>query len=269
MEIVLDPKDDQELRKEAAVSLAYVAEEEVMGSILEKLVDDSIDIVARAALMRGLYFNPTPAAVDAMFTILEGSGSFQLVKPAAIGIGEAADPGNQERLIKLLGHEDEHRQRAAVFALMLGGDITPMVDRIVEILRGQEAQLVLRQWYEEHPVYLTKEIFDTKRVYARLKNARLISNKTAGGTDEILWPWKHLMDRLKTGWEDGPRGLSSLEIRNLLVETVRHDGKYREMAAKILSGLNQRGYLLALQSEKGPQAEVARDTLRAMNIKSQ
>ncbi len=269
MDIVLDPKDDQELRKEAAVTLTYCADDEIMNSIVEKISDDSIDAVARAALVRGLWLKPNKTAMDAMFGILEGSGAFELVKPAAIVIGEAADPGSQERLVKLLDNADEHRQRAAVFALMLGGDVTPVADRVIEILRGQEARLVVRQWYEEHEIYLTKEMFDSKRVYRRLINAKVISEKTSGGTDEILWPWKHLMDRVKNGWEDGPGGLTALEIRNLLSDTVRNDDQYRELAAQILSGLNERGYLLALQSEKDPQRTVARNILRAMNIKSQ
>jgi hypothetical protein len=133
---------------------------------------------------------------------------------------------------------------------------------------GQESRLVLREWYEEHQVYLTKEIFESKRIYQRMANARLLADKTVG-EDEVLWPWKHLMDRLKTGWEDGPNGLTALQIRNLLADTIRQDAKYRQMAASILSGLNERGYLLALQSEKGVQATVARDTLRAMNTKSE
>lgn len=269
MEIVLDPQDDQELRKEAAITLTYCADDAVMNSIIEKIKDESIDAVARAALVRGLWMNPSKAAIDAMFAILEGTGSFELVKPAAIVIGEAADPANQERLVKLLDSEDEHRQRAAVFALMLGGDVEPVADRVIEILRGQEARLVIRKWYEEHPIYLNKDMFESKRVYRRLINAEIISDKTAGGTDEILWPWKHLMDRIKTGWEDGPGGLTALEIRNLLADTVRKDDKYRKLAAKILSGLNERGYLLALQSEKDPQRTVARNMLRMMNMKSQ
>jgi HEAT repeat protein len=270
MEILLDPKDDQELRKEAAVTLTYCADETTMNAIIEKIRDESIDAVARAALVRGLWMNPNKAAIDAMFAILEGTGSFELVKPAAIAIGEAADPANQDRLVKLLDSSDEHRQRAAVFALMLGGDITPVADRVIEILQGQEARLVIRQWYEEHEIYLTKEMFDSKRIYRRMLNAKIISEKTAGdGTEEILWPWKHLMDRLKNGWDEGPGGLTSLEIKDLLTDTVRTDDQYRQLAAQILSGLNERGYLLALQAEKDPQRTVARNVLRAMNIKSQ
>jgi HEAT repeat protein len=269
MDIVLDVKDDQELRKEAAISLGYCSDDDIMNSIIEKLSDESIDIVARAALVQGLWLKPNAAAVEAMFKILEGSGSYELVKPAAIVIGEAADPKNQERLVKLLDQPDEHRQRAAVFALLLGGDVKPVADRIIEIMQGQEAKLVIRQWYESHPLYLTKDMVESKRIYQRLINARVLADKTENTAEEILWPWKYLMDRVKNGWEDGPGGLTALQMKQNLMETVRKDPKYRELAADILSGLNERGDLLALQAEKGPQGLLARDVLRKMNVKSQ
>ncbi len=268
MEIVLDPDDDQELRREAASSLAYCSDEKLMDQILEKIKDASIDVVARAALVQGLWLNPTEKATNAMFEILEGTGSFEFVKPAAIVVGEASDPKNDARLNKLLDHEDEHRQRAAIFAIMLGGN-TDRLDKILELLEGQETKLVLRDWYEKRPVYLSKQLVDSKRVFRRLKIAKAISNKTEHTGDEILWPWKHLMERLKNGWGDGPNGLTSLEMRDVLADIVRTDENYRELSAKILSGLSERGILLALQGEKGAQAVVARDTLRRLNVKSQ
>ncbi|MCP4600985.1 MAG: HEAT repeat domain-containing protein [Proteobacteria bacterium] len=268
MEIVLDPNDDQELRREAAASLAHCADEKVMDKILETIKDAEVDIVARADLIKGLWFNPTEKATNAMFEILEGQGNFEFVKSAAIVIGEAADPRNNARLNKLLEHTDEHRQRAAIFAILLSGN-ADRLDRVIELLKGQETKLVLRQWYENHPVFLTKEIFNSKRIYQRLTIAKTIANTTENTSEEILWPWKYLMQRLRTGWENGPNGLTSLQIRNQLAKAVREEDKYRALSAKILAGLGERGYLLALQGEKGPQATIARDTLRNLNLKSQ
>lgn len=268
MQILLDPKDDQELRKEAASSLVYCADESTMNTILQKIKDDSIDIVARAALIQGLWLNPSETAIGAMMEILEGQGNFELVKPAAIAVGEAANPALEARLNKLLDHADEQRQRAAVLAILLGGNME-QVDKIIELLKGQENKLVIREWYESHDLFLSREIFDSKRIYKRLINAQTLADKTERTEEEILWPWKHLMQRMKNGWEDGPGGLSALDIRELLAETVRSDKQYAELAGKILSGLNERGYLLALQSEKGPQSLIARNILRQMNIKSQ
>ncbi|MDJ0764242.1 MAG: HEAT repeat domain-containing protein [Myxococcota bacterium] len=268
MNIVLDPDDDQELRREAAESLAYCADEAVMDKILETIRDDSIDVVARAALIQGLWFNPTEKATTAMFEILEGQGAFEFVKPAAIVVGEAANPANDERLNKLLDHGDEHRARAAIFAIMLGGNAN-RIDKVIEMLKGQETKLVLREWYESHPIFLNKDMFDSKRIFKRLTVARALSEKTENSGEEILWPWKYIMQRLKNGWDDGPGGLTKQRIRDLLAETVRSDDTYRALAAHVLYGLSERGYLLALQGEKGPQSELARDTLRMMNVKSQ
>ncbi len=268
MEIVLDPADDPELRKEAATSLAYVADEEVMESIVEKISDKEVDIVVRAALMQGLWHNPSQKAVEASMAILEGEGDNTLVKPAAIAVGESGDESLGSRLNALLDGEDEHRQRAAVLAILLGAGNLEKLGRLIDILNGQEARLLLRQWYTSHPVYLTEDIFESGRIFQRLEVARKIMDRTEESGEPLLWPWKHLMERLEKGWDDSPGGLTALEVRELLSDAVRNDAEHRELAAKVLSGLNERGYLLALQSEEGPQSEVARDTLRIMNTKS-
>jgi len=268
MEILLDPVDDPELRQESADSLAYVADEAAMNLILEKVKDPELDSVARENLIKGLWHKPTKAVTDAMMELLEGEGNDEFVKAAALVMGEAGLQEYEERLNKLLDHPDERRRRAAALAVMLGGNLK-RIDRVLEILNGQEARLVIREWYESHPIFLTKDMFDSRRVFKRLAVAKALSDATLGSTEEILWPWKHLMQRLKSGWDTSPGGLTALEVRNMLADTVRKDDKYRELAANVLGGLGERGYLLALQSETGPQSLVARDTLRSLNVKSQ
>ncbi|MBW2277234.1 MAG: hypothetical protein JRF63_07060, partial [Deltaproteobacteria bacterium] len=219
-------------------------------------------------LIKGLWHNPTKEVTDAMMELLEGEGNDEFVKAAALVMGEAGLADYEERLNKLLDHAGERRRRAAALAIMLGGNLK-RIDRVLEILNGQEARLVIREWYETHPIFLTKEMFDSRRVFKRLAIAKAMSDATMNSTEEILWPWKHLMQRLKSGWDTSPGGITSLTVRGLLTETVRTDDKYRELAAHVLGGLGERGYLLALQAETGPQSTVARDTLRSINIKSQ
>ena len=117
-----------------------------MLKIVEMVKDDSLDIVTRAELVQGLWHNPSAEAVEAMFQILEGEGNRELVQSAAIVVGESGNNANEGRLNKLLDHKDEHRQRAAVLAILLGGNLDRL-DRILELLGGQEARLVIRDWY--------------------------------------------------------------------------------------------------------------------------
>lgn len=269
MDIVLDPVDDGELRREAADSLADVSDEKVMETIVEKVSDTAIDVVVRSALIQGLWHKPSVAAVEAMMKLLEGDGDYELVRSAAIVIGESGDTAMAERLNKLLDHQDEHRQRAAVMAILLGAGNLDRLDRVLAILAGQEARLVIRDWYESHPIFLTQEMFDSGRVFRRLEVTRALADRTENSPEEILWPWKHLMQRLKNGWDTSPGGLTALDVRRLLAEAVRGNEQYRDLAAKVLGGLNERGFLLALQAEKGPQSSIAREMLRVMNVKSQ
>lgn len=269
MTIALDPMDDQELRAEAAASLAYVADDKAMSKIIEKVQDESVDTVARAALIQGLWHNSSQESIEAMMSLLEGSGKDSFVKAAAIAVGEAGDPAYAERLNKLLDHSDENRQRAAVFAILLGGN-SNRTDRIIEILEGQESRLIIRRWFEEHPLYLSRDMFTSKRLFRRLQVARDLSDRTSRSTDQILWPWKYLMDRITKGWDTSPGGLNKLQVRQMLVETIRNDAESRDLAMRILAGLGERGYLLALQADDDKTvSDLARATLKAMNLKSE
>ncbi|MBN2803135.1 MAG: HEAT repeat domain-containing protein [Deltaproteobacteria bacterium] len=263
MDIVMDPVDDPELREEAANSLAYVADDDAMVKIIEKVNDNSLDAPARAALIKGLWHKPSKAAVEAMMKLLEGEGNEQFIKPAAIVVGEAGLKEYEDRLNALLDSSDESRRRAAVMAILLGGN-TDRLDRILEILEDQESLLVMRDWYQSHPVFVTEDIFNSKRIYKRLRIAQEIILKTEK-TSNIVWPWKYLMERLEKGWDTSPRGLTELQVRQHLYQDVMNDSENGYLAAEILRGLDERGYLLALQSEKGQAAKISRDVLSAMN----
>ena len=82
-------------------------------------------------------------------------------------------------------------------------------------------------------------------------------------------PWRQLVHNMKNGGRDAPGALTKVEIRVALMDTVRTDATYGVLAANLLSSLNERGHLLALQNEKGPQANIARNVIRDMNLKSQ
>jgi HEAT repeat protein len=263
MAIILDPVDDPELRTEAADSLAYVADDAIMQKMVENIVDDSVDPVSRTFLVKGLWHNSNAAAQEAIMNLLEGNSVIPFIREAAIVMGEASNPVFADRLNNLLDHTDENRRRAAVLAILLGGNLERM-NRILEILEDQESLLVLRGWYTEHPVFLTEKLFSTKRVYNRLRVARELADRTAKGSN-LIWPWKHLTDRLDKGWDTSPGAISALRVRQLLATDVQNDPENAELAASILRGMNERGYLLALQAGEGDGSRIARETLNTMN----
>jgi len=267
--IALDPMDDPELRTEAAISLAYMEDEKTLPLVLEKIKDPLTEIGARTILVEGLAHNPRPEAVSALFDILEKETDVTLMRAAAIGIGEDADPASDARLNKLLDDPNEDRRRVVAFAVLLGGS-TDRVGTVLEILlKGQETRLLLREWYEARQPLLTEAMFAKKRIFRRLAVAQAIMKHSENGEEEINWAWRYLLDRLKTGWDNSPGGLNAREIRDRLAEAVRKDEEYRVLAADTLAGLMERGTLLALQAEDGPQAAVARATLDRLSVKVQ
>jgi HEAT repeat protein len=266
--IALDPMDDPELRSEAAISLAYIEDEKTLPLILEKVKDNLTEVGARTILVEGLAHNPRPEAIPILFDILEKETDVTLMRAAAIALGEAGDPANDARLNKLLDDANDDRQRVVAFAILLGGN-TERLDRVLEILfKGQETRLLLREWYEGRPVLLTENMFAKKRIFRRLAVAQGIMRRSTGAEEEISWAWKYLLDRMKTGWDNSPGGLGSREIRARLADAVRNDAEYRALAAETLAGLLERGTLLALLGEDGPQAAVARATLDTLSAKA-
>lgn len=266
--LVLDTKDDAELRIEAGLTYGYSADEEGLALALQKIADEKLDMHGRVALANGLRFQPTQAVQDAMLGILEGQGNSEFVKAAAMALGEAANPQNDERLARLLDSADEQRQRAAVFATLLGGNAAA-IDKIRIFFRGEENKLVLKEWFEDYQAPITRDSFERQSILRRLTTTMALLEATKDDDIQIIWPWKQVLTQLKTGWEDGPGGLTSLEIRELLADIVRKDDAHRALAVRVLAGIGERGYLLALQAEQGPQSLAARDQLREMNTSSQ
>jgi len=269
LSITLDPLDDPELRTEAAISLAYMEDGKTLPLILEKIKDNLTEIGARTILVEGLAHNPTAEAIPVLFDILEKETDVTLMRAAAIVLGEAADPANDARLNKLLDDPNEDRQRVVAFAILLGGS-PERVDRVLEIIfKGQETRLLLKEWYEARQPLLTDMMFAKKRIFRRLAVAQTIMKRSTGKDEEINWAWRYLLERLKTGWDNSPGGLNSREIRDRLADAVRKDETYRELAADTLAGLMERGTLLALQGEDGPQAATARATVDRLSAKVQ
>ncbi len=268
MRIVLDVSDDPEVRKEAAAALAYSATDDLKLELVAKVRDESLDALARGLLIQSLAVNPSPEVVEAMFQILEGGGSRVLIKPAGIVIGEAADAENHPRLAKLLDDKNEEKQRAAALALLLSGGVE-YAGKIIALLDGVENKMVLKEWYDKYPVVLNQEAFDSRRIFKRLLVAKELMDQTERTGESISWTWRQLVHNLKNGGHDAPGALTKVQIRAALMDTVRTDPTYGELAANLLSSLNERGHLLALLDEKGPQANIARTVIRDMNLKSQ
>jgi hypothetical protein len=267
MRIVLDVSDDPEIRKEAAAALSYSATDALKAELVDKVKDESLDALARGLLIQSLGVNPSKDVVNAMFQILESDSPRVLIKPAGIVIGEAGDPENHPKLAKLLDDENEEKQRAAALALLLSGGVE-YTSKIIALLGGVENRMVLKEWYDRYPVVLTKDAFDSKRIFKRVLIAKELVDKTETTGESIAWPWRHLVHNLKNGGHDGPGALTKVQIRSALMDTVRTDATYGELAANLLSSLNERGHLLALQDEKGPQANIARNVIRDMNLRS-
>lgn len=265
METMEDTEDDPQIRLEAARALAYSANDEAVSTILAKIRDDDLDTETRKYYIAALWHHPTREAVDDMINfIADETTSPSLLMAAGFAIGEAGqEMVDQERLQSLLAQRStEHLVPAALAALMAGNPETIRVLlEVFESRMGVESQV--RDRYagpQGHAVYLTPAMFESGRIYQRLRNAEFIQEVN---TSQHGWAWQHLIDRMLRGTVSAPNGMSPYEIREQLAEDVRssEDSDVQRMAAVALLRMGFRGYVLALAAEGGPGSEIARRVL--------
>ena len=262
MNVIEDVEDDPELRLEAANALANCADEEVAQVILSKIADEKLDMQTRTFYVMGLWHYHSSSVSEAMLGLLEGEGNDDLVPAAAVALGEAADPAYAQRVTQLLSHSDEKRRRGAMIAVLLGAGDTEHLEQFIKNLSDRETALIVRDRYERHPVFLTRDFFESGRFYRRLETVMALTDLSVE-SEQMVWPYKHLTERLKKGYE-GPNGLSALEIRKLMYETAKSgDEDKARLAAMVLSAIDEKGYLLALASEEGAVGDMTQKIIRA------
>ena len=260
-----DTEDDPQVRYDAARALAYSVDDEVVSTVLSKIGDDAIDVETRKYYVAALWHHPTEGAVESLLRLLEAeSGQSGLLMASGLALGEAGETMvDQGRLRALLDHpRSDHLVPACLAALMSGDDAT--VRRLIEVFENQpgvEAQV--RDRYtgpEGHPLFLTPALFESGRIYRRLRNAMLLraANESAHG-----WAWQHLTGRLLHGTVGMPHGMSTFEVVTRLAEDVRNapEADWQRSAALALLRMGYRGYVLMLAAEDGPHAHVAQRTL--------
>ena len=260
-----DTQDDPQVRFEAARALAFSANEEVMATILTKIRESSLEVETRKFYVAALWHNPNTEAVNTLFELMSDSATpSSLLMAAGFALGEAGpDLVDQERLRGLLSNESSERLVPACLAALMAGD-DETIDRVLlafEARQGLESQV--RDRYagpEGHPVFLTPALFESGRLYRRLRNAELLLQ---AGQAQHGWVWQHLLDRLLVGNMLWPNGMSPYEIRERLAADVRSNENrlWRETAARALLRMGFRGYLLMLAAEEGSGAEIARRAL--------
>jgi HEAT repeat protein len=265
MTIIEDAGDSAKLRAIAGQVLGQIADQKALGDIIAKAKNQALDEGTRTYYVQGLWMANAQALSGQLTELLQPSVPADVRRSAALAIGYAADPANDQLLLDLLRNPEVKRE--AAFAVVLGGNEVAAQELYKQIEKDRELREVLQDFLMADDIdffnMITAHQFESGEIYRRLKVADILRN-TAGELT-FSFPWQQVVARLKSGWT-GPGGLTAREVRAKLYEGLRsQEPEKRRLAAEALGAMSERGLLLASRDEPGPGQQEAREVLMRQN----
>lgn len=262
MTIIEDPQDDVRLRNDAGIALGAIADDAVLAQVLTKIQQTDLDEVARRFYLGALWQRPSRPMSGALLDLINNPATPPDVRrPAAVAVGYAADPANDERLVSML--DGDPTRNAAAIAIALGGSpaaANALLERLgtdVDLRQALQDDLMneTNDWFN----LITTDLWESGQVMRRIRVARILNEGGQG------FAWLPLMARLRAGW-DGVHGMSARDIRGRFFEMLRGESATdRRLAADLLGAMSESGLLMAARDGGGNGAEEARDVLMQMN----
>ena len=263
--IVEDPTDSPKLRAAAGAVIGQLADEEALPAIIAKAKDGALDESTREFFVQGLWQADVQAMSGQLADLLQPSAPAAVRRSAALAMGYAADPANDQLLLDLLNNPEVKRD--AAFAIVLGGNKAAAEALYKQIETDRELREVLQDYLMANDVdyfnLITARQFENGEIFRRLEVADILKNSP--GELTFSFPWQQVIARLKAGWS-GPDGLAARDIRQGLYKALRgEEPDKRRLAADALGAMGELGLLLASRDEAGPGQAEAREVLMKLN----
>lgn len=265
MTLIEDPADSAKLRAIAGSVLGQLADQKTLATIIEKAKDPALDELTRVNYVQGLWQADAQALSGQLADLLQPSQPAEVRRSAALALGYAADPANDQLLRDML--KNPELKREAAFAILLGGNQPAAEELYAQLESDRELREVLQDalMADDSDFFnmVTKRSFENGQIYRRLT----VADSLRSGQGELAFsvPWTQVVTRLKAGWS-GPDGLTAREIRARLYETLRgQEPAKRRLAAEAFGAMGERGLLIRSRDEAGPGQQEAREVLIRLN----
>lgn len=263
--IVEDGTDSAKLRAVAGAVLGQIADQKTLADIIAKAKSPALDEATRAFYVQGLWQADAQALSGQLADLLQPSVPAEVRRGAALAMGYAADPANDQLLLDLLRNNEVKRD--AAFAVVLGGNEKAAEELYQRVNSERELREIVQEalMADDSDFFnlITARQFENGQIFRRLKVADILRN--GKGDITFSYPWQQVIARLKAGW-NGPGGLTSREVRSRLYEALRgQEPEKRRIAAEALGAMQERGLLLASRDEPGPGQQEAREVLLRQN----
>jgi HEAT repeat protein len=261
MTLIEDGADSGKLRATAGAVLGQIADQKTLATVIEKAKNSALDEATRTFYVQGLWQADAQAMSGQLAELLQPSQPAEVRRSAALAMGYAADPANDQLLLDML--KNPALKREAAFAIVLGGN-QPAAEELYKQIEGdRELREVLQDFLmaDDSDFFnlVTARLFANGEIFRRLAVAETL--RKGKGELTFSYPWTQTIARLKGGWS-GTGGLSAREVRVKLYEALRgEEPKKRKLAAEALSAMKERGLLIRSRDEAGPGQQEARETL--------
>ncbi|MFO0737326.1 MAG: HEAT repeat domain-containing protein [Labilithrix sp.] len=259
-----DKQNNEQSRVDACFSLAWVATDENMGEVAKKIKEldkpDPKTQVIRACYLETLVHRPVSSATAALADLINGSTDLSVQHQAAraIGFGGMSPETTAKMFDKL---KSASTRNDAMLAILIGGD-ADAARRALATYDSDEARGQLEELkvvYDQTFGYWSDKNYDSGDVARWIANAQAASRVKLGDAIQD-WP-RMILSRAIQGidYDNGPHSVTRVQMRIRLLRDARgNDDRKRLQAIQILKFMGEKGCLMALKGETGPQQEPAR-----------
>lgn len=259
-----DKQNNEQSRVDACFSLAWVATDENMGEVAKKIKEldkpDPKTQVIRACYLETLVHRPVSSATAALADLINGNTDLSVQHQAAraIGFGGMSPETTAKMFDKL---KSASTRNDAMLAILIGGD-ADAARRALATYDSDEARGQLEELkvvYDQTFGYWSDKNYDSGDVARWIANAQAASRVKLGDAIQD-WP-RMILSRAIQGidYDNGPHSVTRVQMRIRLLRDARgNDDRKRLQAIQILKFMGEKGCLMALKGETGPQQEPAR-----------
>lgn len=259
-----DKLNNEQSRQDACFSLSWVATDENMIEVAKKIKEldkpDPKTQVIRACYLETLVHRPVSSATAALADLINGNTDVGVQHQAARAIGFGGmSPETTAKMFEKL--KNAATRNDAMLAILIGGDADAARRALAtyddDQARGQLEEL--KVVYDQTFGYWSDKNYESGDVARWIANAQAASRVKLGDAIQD-WP-RMILARAIQGidYDNGPHSVTRVQMRIRLLRDARgSDERKRMQAIQILKFMGEKGCLMALKSESGPQQDPAR-----------
>jgi hypothetical protein len=273
-----DPLENEQSRMEACFALSWVATDDQMKTVVKKIHDvtgtDPKSNVLRQCYLETLVHKPVPEATGALIDLLVPAVADIEVRhqvSRAIGMGGITSDMLPQVFAKL---SDSALKADAELAIILGAD-ADTASRALATYNDPsvptEAVEELKDIYNKTFGYWSDRNYDSGDIARWVSNANALAHVRLH--DQLQdWPrmilGRNLVESIEI--DNGPHSMTRVQLRaRLTADAKGNNDVKRADAIQILKFTKEKGVLMALRTEPGPVAEMARQAFfEVMNPKA-